>query len=398
MVMEELSIYLYKLTKLLIILLLSLSTYYLINIGNNYVDNEKKISINSSYILFAIIGFFTIFIFYRLFKKYSILSDTFYTIIISIVLAYLLNPIVKFLESKGLKNRLISVLLIYLAIIGIIIIFAVLIIPRSGREIKSFISNMPEFMDTTTGFVDRLMDDYEKIVGDIPLLSENIKKTVTNSISDFEIIFTNAIKTIINFIYGMFSKVVALVLTPILTLYFLVDKEEFIGKIIGFIPEKYLDDSMELFREIDNSLSKFVRGRLIMAVYVGVAITIVLVILGVDFAIPIGLITGFADIIPYIGPFLGLVPAVFFALLESPIKAFWVAILFLIIQWTENNILAPKVIGESTGIHPLVVLLAIIVGGGMFGVFGMIFSVPIIAVGIILYRFIKEKIMERAEE
>lgn len=128
-----------------------------------------------------------------------------------------------------------------------------------------------------------------------------------------------------------------------------------------------------------------------MATYVGIATSIVLLVLGVDFAIVIGFITGVADIIPYIGPFLGFVPAVFFAFISSPIKAIWVAAFFLFIQWLVNNVLAPKIIGDTTGIHPIIILLSIIIGGGIFGVLGMILAVPVVAITIILFKFIKEK-------
>ncbi len=105
--------------------------------------------------------------------------------------------------------------------------------------------------------------------------------------------------------------------------------------------------------------------------------------------------TGIFDIIPYIGPLIGFIPALFFGFIESPIKAVWVSILFLVIQWGENNILAPKIIGDSMGIHSLVIFLAIIIGGGVFGVFGMIVSVPLVAVFKIIYEFIKNKIKTR---
>ena len=128
-----------------------------------------------------------------------------------------------------------------------------------------------------------------------------------------------------------------------------------------------------------------------MSLYVGVVTTIVLLFMGIEFAFVIGFITGVADIIPYIGPLLGFVPAVFFAYMSRPIKVVWVIIFFLFIQWAENNILAPKIIGENLGMHPLVILLSIVIGGGVFGVFGMILSVPIVAVFRILYKFFKEK-------
>ncbi|MDG2830143.1 AI-2E family transporter, partial [Vibrio parahaemolyticus] len=117
----------------------------------------------------------------------------------------------------------------------------------------------------------------------------------------------------------------------------------------------------------------------------------------IDFAIVIGMITAIADIIPYIGPFLGFLPAVVLAFLSSPIKALWVAVFFVVIQWVENNILAPKVLGQSIGLHPLTVLLALIIGGGIFGVLGMILAVPVTAILMIIFRFIKMKYKESRE-
>ena len=117
-----------------------------------------------------------------------------------------------------------------------------------------------------------------------------------------------------------------------------------------------------------------------MAVFVGVATAIVLWILGVNYAVVIGAITCIADIIPYIGPLLGFLPAIIVAFIQQPMKALWVGIAFVLIQWVENNLVGPKLLGDSTGLHPLTVLLCLIIGGGMFGVLGMIFSVPIVAI------------------
>ena len=91
----------------------------------------------------------------------------------------------------------------------------------------------------------------------------------------------------------------------------------------------------------------------------------------------------------------GVIPHGFFALLKSPIKALWIAVLFVGIQWVENNVLAPKIIGDTTGLHPVVVLLALIIGGGVFGVMGMVFSIPAVAVARILLKFLIEKVKRR---
>ena len=132
-----------------------------------------------------------------------------------------------------------------------------------------------------------------------------------------------------------------------------------------------------------------------MAVIVGITTTIFLFVMGIEFAIVIGFITGIADIIPYIGPFLGFLPAVIFAFIAGPIKALWVGIFFILIQWAENNILGPKILGKTTGMHPLTILLSIIAGGTMFGVMGMLLAVPFVSVMIILYKYFKNKINNR---
>ena len=382
------SIFLHRTTWILFTMLLILIIYYLINIGNNYVEGKHKIKINYKILLPIFIGLITIIIMKALFKEYAILSDTFYTIIFSTILAYLLNPIINYLESKNIK-RLWGVLLLYLVIVGMILILAFLVIPKSSREIKRLMVDIPSYINRASGLIDFLYNEYYSTLGDLPPIFQGVQQVIMENIVGLESMVVDGLKTFMGGIINTFSKVVSLVLTPILTLYFLVDKDYFKEKIIALIPKRFRADSIKLSKEIDHSLSKFVRGKIIMAAYVGVATTTVLLILGVEFAIVIGFITGFADVIPYIGPFLGFLHAVFFAFLSSPMKAFWLAIIFVLIQWSEKNILAPKVIGDTTWIHPVLILLSIIVGGGVFGVMGMILGVPVVAVLIILYEFTK---------
>lgn len=392
-IQTNIPIFLHRTIWILLITLIILIIYYLINIGNNYVEDKNRIKINYKILLPILFGLIFTIVMGSLFKKYTILSDTFYTIIFSAILAYLFNPIINYLESKNV-NRVWGVLLLYLVIVGIVLILAFLVIPKSGKEIKRLVSDMPFYMDRVSGVIDYIYNEYYSTLGELPPLFQGVQQVIMENIVGLENMVVNGLKTFIGGIINTFAKVISLVLTPILTLYFLVDKEYFKKNISNLIPLKYKDDCIRLSRDIDHSLSKFVRGKIIMAAYVGITTSIVLLALGIDFAIVIGFITGFADIIPYIGPFLGFLPAVFFAFINSPIKALWISIIFVLIQWTENNILAPKVIGDTTGIHPMTILLSIIIGGGVFGVLGMILAVPVVAVFIILYEFAKEKIIE----
>lgn len=383
-------IFLIKLIWTLSIILLVLIIYYLINIGNRFVPDKKKIKINDKKLLPIVIGLVFLFLFFNLLKRYTVLSDTFYTIIFSAILAYLFNPIINYLETKNI-NRLRGVFLLYLSILGMILILAFLVIPKSSTEIKRMVTSMPIYLEKASGLIDKLYNKYYSTLGDLPPIFQGVQQVVMENIVGIESMIVEGLKNFIGGIIKTFSKFVSLVLTPILTFYFLVDKNYFKEKLRNLIPLKNRNEYNKLFQEIDYSLSKFVRGKIIMAIYVGVTTSIILLILRVDFAIVIGFITGIADIIPYIGPFLGFLPAVFFAFLGSPLKAIWVGAFFLIIQWVENNIIAPKVIGDTTGIHPLIILISIIIGGGIFGVLGMIFAVPVIAIVTILFSFISKK-------
>ncbi|NLJ98492.1 MAG: AI-2E family transporter [Tissierellia bacterium] len=365
--------------------------YYLIHIGNRYVEDSKKIRIRDKRFLPILIMLISIYIFYLLSKRYGILSDMVYTIMISLIIAYLLNPIVNYFEKYNISRGL-GVLIIYLIIVGIIFIISFLIIPKSGKEIKKLLVVLPIYFQRLSEFIDNLYMKYYMSIDNIPPIFQSLEDIILNNIDNIQNVIVTNISRFFEGIISTFTKVISLILIPILTFYFIRDKDYFINRFYLTIPKKRRKEAKELFIEMDRALGQFIRGRLILALYVGVATTILLLILKVDFAIIIGMLTGIADIIPYFGPLLGFLPAFFFALLSSPIKALWIAILFIGIQWVENNVLAPKIIGESIGIHPISILLALVIGGGVFGVMGMVFSVPAIAIFKILFNFFMEKV------
>ena len=379
---------------ILTITLTFLVIYYLINIGNKYVDPRKQIIIKNKWILQGFLGLISLYIVYMFLKRNPFIYDIFITILISIILAYAINPVINKLEKRGIK-RLYGVLIVYVSILATFFILAFLIIPKSGREIKRLVTELPVYFDQLSLAIDNIYTKYSSTLGGLPPMFQGIEELIVDNLGKIETVVVQGLTNFFGTIIGMSSKIINIILTPILTLYFLVDKDQFVKITKGWIPKKHRKDTIYLTSTIDKSLSKFIRGRLLMSLYVGVFTTILLLIIGVDFAFVIGFVTGLFDIVPYIGPMMGFIPAMFFAFIESPIKAVWVSLLFVFIQWAENNILAPKIIGENMGIHPLVILLSIIVGGGIFGVFGMIISVPLVAVLKIIYAFIIMKLVEQ---
>lgn len=378
----------------LLTLLLLLIIYYLINIGNNFIPEKKRIRVSNSKLI-PLIGVLLILYFISfIMKRYTLISDLFYTIILSATLAYILNPLVFYFEKKGMK-RLYGVITVYLIILGLLFILAFLVVPNSSREIGKLINNLPDYIENMKTFVAGINEAYKSSMGNLPPIFSSIEKAVVENITRIESVLGTGISKFVDGFIKSISRIISYILTPVLTFYFLVDKDFFKSKIKEAIPNRHKDEVLNLAAKIDESISLFLRGRLLMAAFVGVSTSIFLMIMGIDFALVIGFITMIADIIPYIGPFLGFMPAVIFAFIASPIKALWVGLFFIIIQWVENNIVGPKILGDSTGMHPLTILLGIIVGGAVFGVMGMIISVPLISIIKIFYFHFRDKLRER---
>ncbi len=385
-----------KLVWILLTVLLFLVSYYLINIGNNFVDKRKKIKYDTK-ILVAIASIAAvIYVVYELFSKYNILSDIFLAIIMSVILAYFLNPLVNYLQKKGLK-RVVSTAIVYIGIFIVLIILLVTFIPRTIDEFKNLVENSSVYISSFNAFIDRIYSAYSNLLGGTPELLSSIEKIVESNIQNLQDSISNGLARLVSGVSGFFSKAVTLILIPIITFYFLIDNSYFVKKVKENIPDKYKNDILGLSQQINDVMNQFIKGRLLMALFVGTMTAIFLLIMDVQFAIVIGFITAIADIVPYIGPFLGFLPAVILAFFSSPLKALWVAVFFVVIQWVENNILAPKVLGQSIGLHPLTVLLALIIGGGIFGVLGMILAVPVTAIMMILFKFIINKYKESRE-
>ena len=405
---------------ILSILLIFLAIYYLINIGNRYIEGKKRINIDLSLITKIFLGILIFYLINILFNKFPILGYTLSSVIIAIIFAYIINPIVNYLERKGVKRQF-GVIIVYISAILIFGILIVSVIPKTINEVSNLLTSLPGMVDTLIrefnnflsnvfakfnielpeNFINFYKETNPKVNGNVetPQIVSNILDSIKGTINDLIVkvqgSLMGSLSNVISKLYGFLTSAFRLVLIIIFSFYFSVDKERFMLRVKKAIPNKHREDISYLTKNIDIALQQFIRGRMLMAIFVGLLTMIYLLVLRVDFAIIIGLITCVADIIPFIGPFLGCAPAVLFAFMDSPMKALWVLILFVIVQWVENNILAPKLIGDSTGLNPLVILISIIIGGGIFGVWGMVISVPLTSIIFILVDFIKIKYNDR---
>lgn len=361
------------------------ATYYMVNIGNNYVDDKRKVRLNLRKILKYVLIFAGAAIIITIFKSYNSLRYLLNAFLTSVVIAYVLNPLVKWLETRYTKlKRKWWILIIFLALFLILVFMMVSLLPRTINEFSKLVNNFPIYLDQAKKVV---IDLSHKYFGRDVLNLEKLKvRDIFGKLGTSDFNFSSMMVGV----KSTFSKIFIAVLVPIFVFYLLNDKEIFIKKLKELIPEKYREQSVEIGKKMDESVFKYVKGKILMAIYVGAAVGIFLGIIGVDFALVIGIITMFADIIPYIGPFLGLAPATVFALLDSPTKAIFVIIMFLFLQWTENNIVGPKIMSDQLGYHPMFVLIITIAGGFLFGFVGMIFALPFVIALEVVYEYYKE--------
>ncbi|SMB82924.1 Predicted PurR-regulated permease PerM [Peptoniphilus asaccharolyticus DSM 20463] len=387
-------------TATLILLLLFLTIYYLINIGNVYIESDKRIRVDLKVIINVLLGIIVLYIFRIILRKFGVVADTLWAIFFGAVIAFVINPIVTFLETKNIKRKF-GVLIVYVSIILIFGILMVIVIPKTVQEITNLLLRIPvvfEKLGTDFGkILENLSKDNSSTIYqsfDLMKIADGFRDSVMKLLNNLQNSVVDNLKNVGSGVGVVFSKLLRIVLMFIFAFYFTVDKDKFKNSIVKNLPRKYKEDILYLSMRINQALLNFVKGRLLLAFFVGFFTMIYLLILRVDFAIVIGIITMIADIIPFVGPFMGFVPAVLFAFIVSPFKALWVAILFVLLQWAENNILAPKLIGDKTGLNPILVLISILIGGGVFGVLGMILSVPVFSIILILVDYFKIKYNE----
>lgn len=366
-------------TQLAFLVLLLFAIYYGIHICNRFVDQDRRLLYKKQQVLKVVLWTVGIFLLLLLFNFGGSLFRLLSPFITAVVFAYILNPWVRALEKKGIK-RVWGILLIYLGVSIALLTISLTILPKITLEIKRLLVLLPSFSSKAYDYVNQLYQSLNQYLQNLPAEFNGVKNFQPISEDWIQKLVVNSIGGITTSLASIFSSIFNLILVPVLTFYFLKDTEQFKRTMVLLIPSKRRKETLALFNEFDEVLGGFVRGQLIVASFVGILTIIALLIIGVDFAVLLGIIAGIADVIPYFGPIIGIFPAVFFALIDTPMKAVWVIVACVIIQQVESNILSPKIVGEQVGVHPVWIILSLLIAGKYFGIVGLIFAVPTVGI------------------
>ncbi|HZJ82643.1 MAG TPA: AI-2E family transporter, partial [Clostridia bacterium] len=185
---------------------------------------------------------------------------------------------------------------------------------------------------------------------------------------------------------GSVGKIVAIFTMPVLSFYFMKDRDYFKKVVIGLIPSSIRRNILQMAYEINRILDQFIRGQILIALIVGILSALGYLIIGLPYVAILGLFTGVFEIVPYFGPVLGAIPAVIIAILHSPSKVVATIIVVIVVQQLESNIFTPKIMGDHVGLHPVFIILSLWVGGTFFGILGMFFAVPIILILRVIFK------------
>jgi len=290
--------------------------------------------------------------------------------ILAIVMVYILSPLVDLLERRGF-GRTGAILSIYAVIVAILALVLARLLPALLGELTGLGEAVPGLARDLSAFLERVERGYARTE-----LPEALRQAVDDTVSALETHVQRLTRSAVDSLLGVFSGLLLALIAPVVAFYLLRDLEHIKDAIYRALPRESKGEWWALLDDLDTVLSGFIRGQVIIAVIVGAASAIALALLGVRFAVILGVTAGIFELVPYFGPFLGAVPAVALALLESPVLALKVVVAFVLIQQVESAVLAPKIMGDRVGLHPLAVIVAVLAGGQLFGFLGIILAVP----------------------
>lgn len=298
-------------------------------------------------------------------------------IILAGILYYLMNPTVNYLERKGIK-RIYSIFGLFILVVGLIVWGVVVIIPKIQEQSMSFADNLPGYLTIIENKVNEILSDpiFSQVQEQIEASNEKLISSLTDIVQNLS---RSTIQNLGSFFGAVATIVLAVITMPFILFYLLKDGRKLAPYFVKFLPTKMRQPSLVVLKEMNDQVSSYIRGQLTVAFAVAVMFMIGFSIIGLDYAITLGIAAGFLNLIPYLGSFLAMIPAVFLGIVGGPVLLIQVLIVFVIEQTIEGRLISPLVLGNELSIHPVTILLVLLTSGKLFGLVGVILGIPVYA-------------------
>lgn len=325
------------------------------------------------------------------------------------VMAFVLNIPMRAFEEKVLgrwqgKNagKVKRPLCLTLSIVSLAVVLALVVgtvVPQVVSTASEIGRKIPAFTEEVMEGVDRLAKDYPELTRQIDQLelTEINWDSMLDSVIDF---LKNGAGDVLNSTVsvasGIISGIVNTVIAFIFALYVLAQKEKLAEQgrriLSAYLPDKVGAKTLEIFSLLHKNFSSFITGQCLEAVILGTMFVVAMSLFGMPYALMVGVLIAFTALIPIVGGFIGCAVGAFMILIDNPLQALWFVILFLVLQQIEGNLIYPKVVGNSVGLPAIWVLVAVSVGGSLFGISGMLFFIPLTSSG---YALLRESVNDR---
>ena len=301
--------------------------------------------------------------------------------------AYLLDPICDRLERLGFK-RMWATLTILMAFILVLVLFFILLLPVLGNQLASFLSKFPDLVSQLQALVSQHLGDNVTSLAGIDM--KDIQASMVDILGQGATFVGKLAQSVWNGGQALLSILSLFVITPVVAFYLLLDWDHMVARVDSWLPRDHLGELRGLAKEMDEAVAGFVRGQLSVCFVLGAFYAVALALAGLNFGLLIGMGAGLISFIPFVGAGLGFVVSVGVALVQ-----FWpdwpmiliIGAIFAVGQFLEGNILQPKLVGDSTGLHPVTLMFALFAFGYLFGFVGMLIAVPAAAMIGVLARF-----------
>lgn len=310
-----------------------------------------------------------------------LILDVLGIVFVSFIIAAAITPWVDALEARKIP-RVASVIGIYVVLFGTISMAVALIVPAVVDELGQLAKRLPDLFQEISRWLAPVtgLPNREQAVSALQQNLDALNKGLIQVTSG-----------IFNTLSSVFGGVASFITVLVIVFYMSVEQHGAKKFVQSFAPVKYRPYLIQLVAKIQMRLGGWLRGQLLLSLLIAVVTYIGLLLFGVKYALLLALLAGAFEIIPFIGPILAAIPAVFFAATDRPILALFVALFYLVVQQLENNILVPKVMQSSAGLNPIVILISVLIGARIGGIVGVIMAVPVAVILSVIFRDIFEE-------
>lgn len=322
---------------------------------------RMQVDISTASVFRAILAVLSVVVLY-------LLSDVVLIVVLSVVIASAVQPFVGWFEKKG-GPRILGVLVLYLLFLAVVATVSSLVLPSVLNDLSNLTSYLPKVtqqISTSLDTVQKGSPKYFDFVAEI----QNILEVLSGYLQQFS-------QSSLNLVIGAFGGLFSFIAVLVLSFYLSVMKNGVLNFLAAVVPERYESYVNDLWRRVELKVGFWLQGQLLLALIVGLLVYIGLVLLGVKFALVFAILAMALEILPIAGPVLAAVPAILMAFIQAPSLGLWVLIMWVVVQQMENHILVPLVLGKTTGLNPVVVMLSILIGLKLAGIVGALLGVPI---------------------